>query len=280
MADEVRLPHSDPERPLREVTAYLHGELPAEEKAAFEAHLPGCADCRESVRLGRLVFPKVDELLAEDRRPRKAMDALALFEEAQAKVEAEEGAEAAARRERPARWSWAPLFPWLAAAAGAAVAAAAALLIFLRPPPVPVPELTALVASGSSVESAPTLPGEQPPPRPAAVSVSLEEGQLVLRAPREKGDRYLALALRDARDRVWRVRRGEVPDPGCAKGCGPLDLRVDVAKLPAGRIHVLLAVSPRPIREDLFDSWVTRGAWQQPERTPEGAWTTLVARVR
>ena len=61
------------------MTAYLHGELAPEAKEVFEAQLSGFADCQESLSVGRQVSPAFDELLAADRRPRMAFDAMALL---------------------------------------------------------------------------------------------------------------------------------------------------------------------------------------------------------
>ncbi len=93
---------------MREVTAYLHGELAPEAKEAFDAQLSGFADCQESLSVGRQVSPAFDELLAADRRPRMAFDAMALLDAAKAELDAEARADAAQKRAWPARRAWAP----------------------------------------------------------------------------------------------------------------------------------------------------------------------------
>ncbi len=265
MAETARLPH-DPERPLREVTAYLHGELAPEAKAAFEAHLSGCADCQESLSVGRLVFPAFDALLAADRRPRTAVDAMALLDAAQAELDAEARAEAAQKRAWPARRAWAPRLPWLATAAAGAMAAAAALLLFLRTPGAELvePVATKLVAR---LELAAPFANPAPPWRPELQArVTLEKGKLEISSPREAGDRYVAVALADRDGRLWIVRRGQNPDPTCKPGCGALSLRVDASKLPPGGVRVLLAVSPEPVSPADLERWISVDAWKHPGR--------------
>ena len=74
--------HSDPKRPLKDVTAYLHDEFDPPTKRAFEEHLQSCDTCRRSVTIGRKLFPIVNAMLAEDPVPRRPEEYLRLWEEA------------------------------------------------------------------------------------------------------------------------------------------------------------------------------------------------------
>jgi hypothetical protein len=275
MTDPIRQPHSDPERPLREVTAYLHDELSPEEKAAFEAHLPTCADCQDSVRIGKLVFPRFYELLAADRRPRTNADLLAMLDEAQGKLDAEKRAEAAAARQWPARRRWAPVLPWLVA--GAAIAAA--LLVLLRPAGVIVPQL--LPGKARVVSSAPIDPNHPPPPRlqipDAPFEATLQGNKLHVRVPRQTDDRYVAAALVDSKRGMWLVRRGDDRDR-CLFGCHTVEAELDVTMLPPGPFQIYLMVSPNPISERVFEEWVRDMGANDPTQLPRALATREVAR--
>ena len=264
MAEPLRLPHSDPERPLREATAYLHGELSPEETASFEAHLPGCDDCRQSLQVGRLVFPKLYELLAADRRPRTAVDALALLDEAQAKLDSEKRAEAAGARRWAGRRSWAPrALPWLlSSAAAAALVAVIALQGGEGAKGLVEPALLA-ATSPHRREFAPPQPDMPPPPPIPALAVAARierppgwlfwrHPTLTIEASREAEDRYVAIGLIDGRGQGWQAVSGAKPDPSCVKGCGPLRLRVDLKKLPEGAIDVVVEVGPESIDDSNF----------------------------
>lgn len=246
MVDVVRLPHSNPEEPLREAVAYLHGELNAEERTAFEAHLPSCERCREAVAVGRELFPAVDRLLAESMPVRKPADYLALFAAAEAKVAAEARAEAPAPRERPAPRRRAMAWAW--GALGAAAAAGAAAFLVLRPPPPHAEVALVEPARIRTVELAPAPPGTSPPPLPVPLPVDarVTGTTLSIGAPRLPADRYTTVILVDAKGATWLVQDAEKPDPTCAPRCGPLHLRVDLAPLPPGPIRVRVALGDAP----------------------------------
>jgi anti-sigma factor RsiW len=74
--------HSDPKRPLKEVTAYLHDELDPETRAAFEEHLESCESCQRHVTVGRKLFPIVNAVIAQDRVLRRPEEYLELWEQA------------------------------------------------------------------------------------------------------------------------------------------------------------------------------------------------------
>lgn len=256
MADLVRLPHSDPEEPLREAVAYLYSELGTDERAAFEAHLPTCERCQKAVLLGRKLFPAVDRLLAEAMPVRAPKDYLALLAAAEAKVDAEERARVAARA-WPSRRRFAPRRPWLVAGAALAVAAAALLLFnsfapLLEPAPVPTRER----------EFAPRRPGGDPIPPPAELAVSAElHGQaLALTAARQPGDLHAAVLLVDSKRRVWRVQPPASPALACAGPCGAIRLRIDLAPLPQGPVTAVVVAGPEPLDEPYFD-YALRAPW-------------------
>jgi hypothetical protein len=280
MAEPTRLPHSDPERPLREATAYLHGELTAAEKAAFEAHLPGCADCQDSLRVGGLVFPRFYALLAADRRPRSDDDLLALLDAAQGEVDAEKRAPVASpapvrapiARPRPERRRWAPVLPWLVGG----FAIAAALLVLVRPQGTLEPEL--LGGKAEVVLGAPHQGGYGPAVHnELALDTTLSGGKLELRAPREADDRYVAVALVDAGLNIWIVRRGDARDLRCLFGCGPLVFDVDVSRLQPGKIKVFVQVGSTPISEPVFEKWVTALGKHEPKEEPRALGVREVA---
>jgi anti-sigma-K factor RskA len=132
---------SDPASPHVEVAAYLLGKLEADEAAAFEAHLAGCADCRRQLEELR----SLPELLATATPAISLPDALrdrtlAAVRRSAAQAEPAPAAPAA---EAPAPAAPAPVLPrrpwwrrrWLvvavaAAALVAALAVPGALLLF------------------------------------------------------------------------------------------------------------------------------------------------------
>ncbi len=79
--------HSDPKRPLKEVTAYLHDELDPETQAAFEAHLESCETCQRHVTIGRKLFPIVNAVIAQDPVLRSPQEYLELWEAAKRRAE-------------------------------------------------------------------------------------------------------------------------------------------------------------------------------------------------
>jgi anti-sigma factor RsiW len=86
--------HSDPKRPLKEVTAYLHDELDPPTKAAFEEHLKSCDTCQHSVKVGRKIFPIVNAMLAGDPVPRRPEEYIRLWEEAKQRAAEKKSREA------------------------------------------------------------------------------------------------------------------------------------------------------------------------------------------
>jgi hypothetical protein len=274
MADPVRLPHSDPERPLREAAAYLHDELTPEEKAAFEAHLPTCADCQESIRVGRFVFPRVYELLAADRRPRSDADLLALLDQAQGEVDAEKHTEAPRPQPAPVptRRPWTFVIPWLVGG----LALAAALLVLLSRPGTPEPKLLAEKAHMEPPperrDSAPAPPDTEPP-----FDAELRGGKIHVHVPREPDDRYVGLALVDAESGVWLLRRSDSREL-CLFGCDALDVDLDVTRLPPGTILVYVLVAPRPIPEAELERWVTTLQMHEPRPWPRVEGVRVVER--
>ncbi len=103
-----------------EITSYLSETLEPAERAAFEAHLEGCEECREELAAQKALFARVNELLAV--KPKRTI------EEQVARFEKMVAAERATERsgERSRKRLRAP--PWaIGLAAAAATASAAAL---------------------------------------------------------------------------------------------------------------------------------------------------------
>jgi anti-sigma factor RsiW len=123
------------------VSPYLDGELVAEERAAFEAHVSGCADCSRSLEQERSVVSAVRE-------------ALPLFEapsELRARVEGLVNAPRPAQATR-ARWEWSALGrPAVVAVSAAAFVLAATAL--LREPKAPPPERPAGAFASLAVDT-------------------------------------------------------------------------------------------------------------------------------
>ncbi len=270
MDSALRLPHSDPEHPLREAADYLWNDLSSEEKSAFEAHLSGCDRCAKAVALGRRALPVVEQLLREEL-PHQGADHFARFEAARAKLAAE------GKIEKPAPWlvrRWGLL---LAGFGALAAAAAAWLVFFASPAQLMVPTRAEPLSHPGKELAAPSVedhhrPGEVsapevdhghpaaplpvPPPAPADVAVSvrverpfLRRPALVVEAPRAVDDRYAAVLLVDSSNGLWWIRSGQWPDTACAEHCGPLKLRVSLEGLPAGPIAVLVLEGSKPIRD-------------------------------
>ncbi len=68
MAD---IPGDHDER-LEQAMAYYGGDLSPEETVEFEAHLAGCVECTEALRLAKAAFPAVDQVLGFT--PKRSID--------------------------------------------------------------------------------------------------------------------------------------------------------------------------------------------------------------
>jgi anti-sigma factor RsiW len=124
MAD---IPGDHDER-LEQAMAYYGGDLSPEERAEFEAHLASCAECTEALRLAKVAFPAVEQVLGFT--PKHSIDEQVARFEARVRERDEKSravSTAASTRPRRARL-------WVGLAVAAAVAAIA-LLVFLRMTP-------------------------------------------------------------------------------------------------------------------------------------------------
>jgi anti-sigma-K factor RskA len=117
---------SDPASPHLEVAAYVLGKLEADEAAAFEEHLAGCADCRRQLAELR-GLPELLATAAPDTPVPDALRArtLAAVRQAAARAEPPPAAEAAAAG--PARRAWWRRRWLVVAVAAAALVAALAI---------------------------------------------------------------------------------------------------------------------------------------------------------
>ncbi|MHB1846691.1 MAG: zf-HC2 domain-containing protein [Deltaproteobacteria bacterium] len=237
MTAPIRLPHSDPDHPLREASAYLHDELSPEERVAFEAHLSGCDRCPEALAVGRKLLPIARGLLADEPALKTGQAYAALLKSAQAKLSGEAAAPPKGRATWPKRRSWRPYWPWLVA--GSAIAAG--LLVLARPPP--AVELERVPPKTSGILFAP--PKDIPPE--VSVTATVTKDVATVRVARLPDDRYVAIAAYDARGGVWLAQAGERPDPRCTPRCGPFELRVKLDRLPPGSATLMALVSPTPM---------------------------------
>ncbi len=248
-ADAPRLPHSDPEHPLREAADYLGGALSPEEKAAFEAHLPGCERCREALRVGRAAFPVAERLIAQPELPpmKTGAEYFAMYEAARRRLEREGRIPKAPSR----------LWPWLLGGAGSLALAAAAVVLLLMGPAVPVVE-PVLVARADHGQHG----GEELAPRPTVrplvkgnlvpVTAKREGETLDLEVTRDAKDLYAAVGLEDVHGDVWLAHSGE-EETQCGKDCSHLRLRVKLDRFPKGPFLLVVALGPRPIDDERFE---------------------------
>jgi hypothetical protein len=262
MAEPIRTPHSDPEHPLREASAHLHGELTAEEEAAFQAHLPTCDQCQKAIRVGEALLPLASKLLQEEPPLKTGGEYMKLLAEARAKNAAEDEAKASRLRSFPARRGWRPYLPWLVG--GAAIAAA--LLVILQPGD-PF-ELRQLPGQARVVKLAPGLRPPEAPELP--FEATLEGNRLRIHIPRQPDDHYVAAALIDSKRGMWLLRHGDDRDR-CFFGCRDVDASVDVTSLPPGPFQVYVMVSSKEISERQFEEWIGTLGKHPPTELPRAA---------
>ncbi len=254
-ADAPRLPHSDPEHPLREAADYLGRALSPAEKAAFEAHLPGCERCREAVRVGRAAFPVVERLIEQPELPpmKTGAEYFAMYEATRRRLERE--GRIPKRQSRP--WLW------LVGGAGGLALAAAAVVLWLVGPSVPVVE-PVLVARAESGQHG----GEELAPKPTVgpvrkgnlvpVTAKLEGERLDVEVTRDVHDLYAAVGLEDARGGIWLAHSGEEKTQ-CGKDCGHFRLRVKLDRLPQGPFLLVVALGPKPMDDKDFEKRLPLG---------------------
>ncbi|MHB8421037.1 MAG: anti-sigma factor family protein [Myxococcales bacterium] len=273
MLREPLPPLHDRERPDAWAVAYLDGSLSAAERAEYEAHLAGHADCRAQVETLRAAFAATSRVLAEGPPRRTGKDYLAVARAAEARLaggraaggSAVDVSEEARKPGRSAHGSQleaargrarAPRFaPWLwASGLTAALGAAAAVLLLWAPRPGPrepaLLEPEALThtfpGAGAGSEAAPAVPGQPPPfvPDTAALSVRVaRQGQVAeVSVAREATDRYLAIAIFDAQGAIWIAHSGYRPVPA-----GQTTFRIDLARLPGSALEVAVLAAAQPL---------------------------------
>jgi|SRR5208282_1194707 len=113
--------------PETEIVPYLRGELSAAERARVEAHLQGCADCRESAQASAAILSDLARAVDDVREPDWA--------DYRAELKRKLRAVQASRGQVRGRW-WAdlqlPVFRWPSMAMGAAAVAALAIAILVH----------------------------------------------------------------------------------------------------------------------------------------------------
>jgi anti-sigma factor RsiW len=74
---------------MDEVVAYHDGELPQAERAAFEGHLAGCAECKGRLEAATVSLGTLDDFLAEGPPPVDMPEALAALRRGEAEARAD-----------------------------------------------------------------------------------------------------------------------------------------------------------------------------------------------
>jgi len=263
MAD--RLPALDePDHSDEWTYAYLDGELSEVEKSAFEEHMKSHAECREEVETMRVALPVFADTLMEDGPPRTGAEYAALAKAAEEKLKAEGSPHPAlspGRGEGVAR-KWRPAWTWGGAGFAALAGAAAALLFLVQQLPGVEPQLMQVGEMAPIAEVPVPLPL---PPTMLELSATVRFGQLVVELPREPGDVYTAVALVDAKKKLWLAQAGDGHDPGCEAGCGALKLRIKLDRLAPGPVTVAVVVSTVPIATTRLGHWLREAATAVPQ---------------
>jgi hypothetical protein len=181
----IDLPSDDPRHRLSDVVAYQHGELTAEARAAFEAHLLACPGCQKSAKLAAWAFPALGDAILQQLPTPEAQVARLLDPEAKGEPkEAPKRGIWAAFRLRPVLW----LIP---------LAAAGMVLLWVGPRFITLP---------SDMEAAPT------PPSVPALGVRVTEAHgtsIVLELAEDPKDAFVVVYSKTSDGSVQRLKPRE-----------------------------------------------------------------------
>ncbi|MHB8418246.1 MAG: zf-HC2 domain-containing protein [Myxococcales bacterium] len=229
---------------MDEIVSYHDGELSPEAALAFEAHLETCESCRRGLRAAEAALGAFDAQYGGPP-PLDMAEVQAAFRRG----------EAQARAARRRRWA-----VGAAVGAGVSTAAAAALLLWAPRPGPRGPELLepewfthTLPGAGAGDDLAPGIPGKPrpfvPDVAPLSVQVARQGTVAEVNVGRAARDRYLAIAIVDAKGSIWIAHGGYRPVKA-----GETSFRLDLRAIEAKDLEVAVLAGGRPIdRKDLAD---------------------------